>query len=419
MKLNFNQIFSDKRSLKLLSLLAAFILWFIVANTVSESRTFVIEDVPVDFDGLSSSAMSRMGLEAVLTDDITVDVEVQGKRYIIGNLKPEDIKITPDVAKVQNSGIYPITLSGTDANALGFDVVGITPSSVSVRFDRFASKRLEIKSQISGISTTEGYLIENEIITPNEVVITGPESDIALVNSCVARADTDRVLRDSYSQNVALTLLDEDGNTIESNNLSMSVSSAQVTIPILKTKELPFTVDFTNIPHNFNADDLNFDFSKKSVKIAGPAAAIDKMEEFSLGYIDIRTLILGSVYDFDIELPSGFVNIENIETVQLEFDPEDYISVDFNLTEIQPTNVPAGYDVKIETLQLNNVEIVGPKDVMDKLSAGDLIVEVDVSEREVNVGEYILNAKIYSPNGLPVWASGKHEVIVLVERIED
>ncbi len=419
MKLNFNQMFSDKRSLKLLSLLAAFVLWFIVANTVSESRTFVIEDVPVDFDELSSSAMSRMGLEAVAADDVTVDVEVQGKRYIIGNLRPEDIKITPDVTKVQNSGIYPITLSGSDANSLGFDVVGITPSSVSVRFDRFASKRLEIESEVSGISTTEGYLIENEIITPNEVVITGPESDIALVNSCVVRANADRVLKDSYTQNIKLTLLDENGNTIESNNLSMSVSSAQVTIPILKTKELPFTVDFTNIPHNFNVDDLEFDFSKKTMKIAGPASSIDKMEEFSLGYIDIRTLLPGSVYDFDIDLPSGFLNIENLKTVQLEFDPENYVSVNFNLSEIQPINVPAEYNVKVETAQLTDVEVVGPTDVMNKLSAGDLIVEVDMSEREINVGEYILKAKIYSPNGLPVWASGKHEVIVLVERIED
>lgn len=417
MKLNLNEMLSDKRVLKLLSLAAAFILWFTVANSVSDDHTFTISNVPVDFENLSSNVMSRLGLEAMVLEEVSVEVTVEGKRYIVGNVKPEDLKITPDISKVQGAGIYPISLSGTDVNNLGFDVVGITPSTVSVRFDRFASKKLTIESEITGVSTMEGYLIENEIITPNEVVITGPESDIALVSRCVARVNVENVLSNSYSGETTLVLLDQEGNEVDSPYISLSETTAQVTIPILKTKELPLTVDFINIPENFPIDQLDFNLSKKTLKVAGPAASIDRMEELSLGYVDFKNLGTDSAFDFDVELPAGYVNIENVKTVQVSFNLEDYRSVFLNLTDIRPINVPEGYEAVVETLQLE-VEVVGPADIVSTMDSDELFAEVDLSNREVDEGEYTSDIRIYSPDGLPVWVRGNYEAIVSIRLAE-
>ncbi|MEG1778560.1 MAG: CdaR family protein [Oscillospiraceae bacterium] len=417
MKLNIKDALSKNGLLKIVSLVIAFVTWFIVANSISDDSRFGIQDVPVDMNILSSSVMSKLGLEATGADELKVDVVVQGKRYIIGNLTAADVKIVPDLSKVQGAGTYPISLTGSDVNQKGFEVVSINPSTVAVRFDRFASKKLTIETDITGVSSPEGYLIENEIVSPKEIIITGPETDVSKVSRCVAMVKVGETLKDSYSVKTDIKLLDSDGNLVDTKYISMDTKDAQVTIPILKTKEVDLTTGFINMPEGFPENELKFNISKDTLKIAGPAATVDEMGEFTLGYIDMKNLGPDSVFSYDVKLPSGFVNVENVKTVQVAFDSTGYTSAKFTLTNIMPINVPIGYEVNVETLQLNDVEIIAPEDIMDSLSAGDLIAEVDLSEREINGGNYTFPVSVYSPSGLPVWAMGNYEAIVSIKKL--
>ena len=53
---------------------------------------------------------------------------------------------------------------------------------------------------------------------------------------------------------------------------------------------------------------------------------------------------------------------------------------------------------------LNNVKIVGPSEVVSELTAGDIVAEVDVSDREVVTGQIKVPVQVYVPNKGTVWA---------------
>ena len=100
-----------------------------------------------------------------------------------------------------------------------------------------------------------------------------------------------------------IVLLDKDGNKIETSGLTMDVKQAEVTVPILKTVDLPVKVEFLNAPTNLDLEELEYAVSNETVTVAGPVDEIDKYSEIILGCIHFKALDLESNFTFDVELP--------------------------------------------------------------------------------------------------------------------
>ena len=69
---------------------------------------------------------------------------------------------------------------------------------------------------------------------------------------------------------------------------------------------------------------MKYQLSKQTIEVAGPESLIDKMSELNVGYINLEALGDDVEYDFDITLPSSFINIENVTSVSVTFDFADY-----------------------------------------------------------------------------------------------
>lgn len=82
---------------------------------------------------------------------------------------------------------------------------------------------------------------------------------------------------------------------------------------------MPVTLSFINVPEGFPVNQLDFTISNETIEVAGPESNIDQYREISLGQIDIRTLDLNSTYSFSVELPAGYVNTQNIQSVLVQF----------------------------------------------------------------------------------------------------
>lgn len=84
----------------------------------------------------------------------------------------------------------------------------------------------------------------------------------------------------------------------------------------------------------------------------------------------------GSAYTFDITLPNGFLNIKNINTSTCTFDLQGYEALKLNVTNIVPINVPANFNVDIQTSVLN-VTVIGPAEQLAELTGEDVVAELD------------------------------------------
>lgn len=408
--------FNNDFSLKVISLLIAFAAWFIVVENVDRESYATFRDVPIDMTNVEDS-ISTLGLNSITPDVEYATVNVSGVMYAVGNMSKDNITIVPDVSKVTGAGVYELPLIGsiTDDNG-GVMVSSVSPSRITVRFDTLHSKVLDIQSSLNGLRSEQGYLIRDELVNPSQVTITGPEAEVSRVARCEIRAEVDDMLNETYSKKSSIILLDKNGNEISSENLTMDVTEATVTIPVLKIKDVPVELRFMNVPHNFPLEELNFTLSSESIPLAGTAASIDSYSSILLDYIDFKNLAPVSSFAFPVNVQTGFVNVENIQSVQVSLDSEGLGSRKINLENISLINVPLGCKAEVLAQQLTAVELIGDTAVLESLSADDIIAEVDMQQSsEIAEGQVLMPVKIYVPNGSRVWAKGSYEVVVAIE----
>ena len=138
---------------------------------------------------------------------------------------------------------------------------------------------------------------------------------------------------------------------------------------------------------------------------------------FRSGVIDFEQLDLTeqSTYTFRVRLSDDFVNIENIENVVVEFDTEGLASTYLNLNQFYIVNEPSGFTVNSMTQSLYNVKIIGEEKAVKALKSGDFMVTIDLSDRDVQVGQYEVPVNISAPTQGKVWALGAHTAVINIQ----
>ena len=171
-------------------------------------------------------------------------------------------------------------------------------------------------------------------------------------------------------------------------------------------------IEYTGVPNNFPIGSLKYTLSSETVRVAGPTDKIDSFNEVVAGIVPLSDITLDSVYNFDIQLPSGFENLDNVASVQVAFDTQGMVAKSFYVSDLRVRNAPAEYSVTMITKQLPSVTIVGPADIVGELTGSDIIAEVDLSDRQITTGQIKLSASVQVPSKGLVWATGSYSVVV-------
>ena len=409
------RLFNNSLTLKIISVLIAFVAWLIVIENVDRESYATFRDISIDMTNVEES-ISTLGLNSVIPDVELANVSVNGVMYAVGNLTKDDISVAPDVSKVTGAGVYELPLVGTILNANGeVQLSSVTPSRITVRFDTLHSKTLAIESSLNGLKSEVGYLIQDELVNPAQVTVTGPEAEVNRINRCEIRTEVSEKLSETYSKKSAIVLLDKNGTEIVSDNLTMDVTEATVTIPVLKIREIPVELQFINVPDHFPLDELNFTLSSEEIAVAGIEASVDKYASILLDHIDFKQMGPGSSYAFPVELQMGFRNVENVQSVQVTLDSEGLSSRKMDLENVHVINVPLGYKAEPLAETLSGVELIGDTALLEALTADDIVCEVDMkSSSEIAEGQILMPVKVYDPMGRLIWAKGNYEVVVSI-----
>ena len=410
-----SKFLQNDATLKILSIALAVFAWFSVVMFISTERTVTIRNVPVKID-VENSALNTLGLDLVSDGIVVTDVKITGHSSEIGSVSEKDITIEAILTGISEPGVYNVSVKATNINSTrDFKIVSVSPETFSLKFDRTATKQIAIELDLGDIQVADGYIMENIVVSPTTVLLTGPEEDINNVQSCVVKKEISNKLNKSEVFSSKLTLLDKDGKEIENSHISLSVNEVDITIPVLKSKELPITCSFLNMRPDFDYSSLVYRFSRPTIKVAGPEALIDKMSELSVGYVNSETLGDENKFEFDITLPSTFINIEDVNSVSLEFDFNGYEEGKFEVKTIELKNQPADYNVKVSTQKISSVNVFGPSEVIKNIKSGDLVAELDLSGVDLTVGQYKVPVSVYAPNHLNIWAKGTYYVVITVQ----
>lgn len=190
-------LFLNNIGLKAISLLLAVLLWFQIAGQQVVQRAV---PVPVEFINMP------VGLE--ITNDYTKRINVFISKRSSVQLDESRLAVVFDLSEAEpGTEVIPVT----DANIRGIpydaEVVGIEERRIRLELERTRRKIVEVKPEIVG-EPAPGYVLREVRLSPNEVLVSGPESRVASVTTAETEPINIAGRRQSFVQDVYLDLED-------------------------------------------------------------------------------------------------------------------------------------------------------------------------------------------------------------------
>ena len=109
---SFSKLMDNNRFLTVISVLSAILAWFFVTTTIDPNQAITVDDIPLHVDVAGTSAAANH-LNIIEGADQKISIRVEGKRYRIATLTPDDFVVSVNMADVNEAGEYnlPLTVS--------------------------------------------------------------------------------------------------------------------------------------------------------------------------------------------------------------------------------------------------------------------------------------------------------------------
>ena len=415
-KISLRALLDDPRSRAVISLLCAVMLWTTVTIAINPGAEITVRGIPVDFT-YGAGGYTSLGLDIIDHPEMEVSVYCTGDGVDLGSLNESSFLVYPDYSAVKGSGKVnlPLKVEVNDtrlANRVTVELASGQSSTVEIVFDTVVERTFRVSTQIEGLQLAAGYVLNRTTVSPAEITVTGPESELDLINRVVAPVAVNGELADSAIIQAELELRDQYGQPMTLEYAEPSATMADVSFVVNQIATLPLTVDFINTPPGFDVSKLPYTLSQQTLTVSGPTRKIATMTELSVGYFDLSTFAMDDDWALSIELPEDVVNQENVSAVTLSFDSSKLATKTLNVSEdnIRVINLPSNYQLEVETNRINNVVLVGPTEEIENLSASSVVARIDAQDIQVTVGQQNVAVEIYVPSSTGIFAVGTYTV---------
>lgn len=416
-RLFFSNLFEKDVFVKIGSLIAAIIIWFIVLTKEFPIIAETYYNVPISV-AIEGTYAEAIGYQPISQTDETVTVYIKGERREIGNMKSEDLVAVASAENVMYATEYKIPLRIESLNGKEFEVERIEPASVSVKFDKIVTKEFTVTTRLSGVRAAEGCIMGDEddiAIVPNTVNATGPAEIIESITDA-AVVISDNVTLAGTTDFKANTVSFFSGNAridAEDGQISFDKSEFTVHVPVFEKRTLALDVKIANAPESFNTEAFKaqLEFSVAELDVAVPSESAD-ITSIDIGPIDMREVDIGSEFSFSTEdfLPEGYQDLNEVQSITVKCPSEGLVRIPIHFTNasIQLVNTPAQYDFKIITTGVSSI-FIGPEESMEKLTYIDIIAQIDMLNSfntEAGAGYQKLPVTFVIPFYDDVWCVG-------------
>ena len=396
----------------LLSFGIALSLWLYVVTVVSPNSDKHIYNVPVSLQG--EVILQERGLMVTTVELPTVDLHLGGNRTDLNKLNNSNITIAVDLSRIGEAGIHNLAYTPSypgDVPNNAITVLSRDPDTVTLKIEERIRKNVPVDVKYNN-AVPENYMAdkENKTLDYEEINIVGPKSVIDKIAMARIEVDlNDRV--DSISEQFKYTLCDEKGEPVDAAMVTTNVEAVTLTLRIVQVKEIALIVDVID-GGGATKDTTQITIDPETIRVSGSDALLEGLESLELGVIDLGEMSEDQVLTFPIKLPEGVTNETGVleATVDVKFSKLETKTL--VIKEFKAINVPEGLKADVITKQLE-IQIRGPKSVVNKLTEKDVTVTVDFSNEQA--GTASLKAEI-TINAEGVGAVGSYMVTATLKK---
>lgn len=381
--------------LKILSVLFAVFLWWLVVNIDDPIGT---KKYTVDVLVTNPEIITNAGKSYQIIDDTkNVTVTVKARRKVLDEIKKSYIVATADLREMQDSSVpIRVTVTGFEGE---YEDVAANPRNIQVKVENTQKKTFPITTVAIG-SPRDGYVVGSMTALPKTVDISGPESSVAKISKVVAKVDVSEMSADSTTQ-AQLIYYDAADNLIDKTLLTSNCdkNGVSVEIDMWKTKELTLNFDTSGISPAEGYLFTAIEVEPKSVEVSGNPDLLRGMTQIAIGkqalekadmketeevIVDIKEYMPEGISLVDADAASVVVRIvlERAGTKTLRL-PTGSITV---------LNASEELQMKYDALEVE-LTFSGTGENLEKLTSESIIASIDLKDYKTE-GNYTIPVKV-------------------------
>ena len=272
--------------LKVLSLLLAVLLWFMVAGQEDAERSLRI---PLEFQNIPER------LELTEEPPSFVDVRLRGPGGSLGQVRAGDIVAVLDLASARpGRRLFHLTPGQVSAPA-GLRVVHVLPATVALTFEPSASKTVPVVPVIEG-EPAAGHVMGRVTASPAMAHIVGPESALQRLTEATTEPIVIKGQRSRVRERVNVGVSDD----------AVRLQSAQTALVTIEIQPAPVEREVSGVSVQIRnlGSGLRADLTPKMVAVAvkGPGPTVNDLAAASVpAFVDLTALRRGS-YNLPVRL---------------------------------------------------------------------------------------------------------------------
>ena len=217
-----------------------------MTNFQDPETVLTVNNVPVRI--LHMNTVTSEGKTCIVLDDSdTIPVvTISAPRSVVDALSADNVIATADVEKMEADNMVPIDIT---TNKYSDSIKSITSS---IRYVRLSiededTATFNIDMSVKG-RVADGSQIGQITLEQNQVRVTGPASEVALVSSAGVVVDVSGT-ENNISTNAEIHLYDAEGNDIRlDKNLSLNIDKTMVRVELLTLKQIPVKIAVSGTP---------------------------------------------------------------------------------------------------------------------------------------------------------------------------
>ncbi|HJA65293.1 CdaR family protein [Lachnoclostridium sp. An169] len=388
--------------LKIVAFIFAFFLWFIVANVDNPISRTTFSNIQVNI--ANDDIILQGGNVYRVVGSQTASVVVSAKRSVLESIEPSDIVATADISEMDSStGLVPIeiTIQGFEGD---YESAEAVPRNLQIVTEKTNTKVFTLTVTTVG-TPRDGFELGDMTVNPERVTIAGPQSTIDQISRASASISVSGI---SESQEIKadLVLYDDDGNSMDQNQLSNNLGDDGITVnvEVLKKKSVPMTFSVSGTPAG-GYEYKGCSSEPEQVEICGNPDVVNGVDSIDIpaAALSIEGATENVVQTIDIRpyLPDGVELVEEsagdvIVTALIEQDGTR--TIDVLVSSIRINNLSEDLEVSYQVDAKVSLRFEGEQSRLDVLDISNA-VSVDLSPY-TRPGTYTVPVLVDVPEGI-------------------
>lgn len=397
------RMLTNNLGLKLLSVVAAIMLWLIVMN-MDDPYTYR-DFSPIQVTMLNENVVTDQGKVYRIEDNSDViSIRVSGKKSVLRDLDIEDFTATADMEKnIKYDNLVGIEVTCSNKNIKTTDITK-SRENVVISVEDASTEQFNVLVNTSTGKVAEGYMIGTAVPEQGLIQISGPASVIAKIKRVEVELNVTGVNSDR-TMHGKLNVLDSDGEEVDTTYLEYTgkTEGMDVTVTVLRTKTVPLKIGYTGTP----ADGYSFSsisYKPETIQIAGAATDIARISSITIPdeAIDIEGISenLQQTLDISEYLPDGIRLADENDasvSVSVEIEKKQGKTVSIPVSSIGIQNAPRGYEVDFGDTDEVQIIVTGTSAELAALDTSAITASLDLSSH-TRAGTYTETLKVSFPD---------------------